>query len=256
MKKNVLTIAGLDPSAGAGLAADLKVFEHFDCNGFAMATALTVQSSRGVFAVNAVEPTIIAAQGQALFKDFNITGVKLGMLGNKEILLAVTELLQTFKPITIILDPILISSSGKRLLSLEGQEAMIKELLPLCSLITPNIPEAEALTGLEITDEESTKVAGQQLLSMGPDAVLIKGGHSSGPPIDWLFTKGKSYNFKAVKHKGPGPHGTGCHLSSAILCLLAHGEDLPSAVQNAKTWLLQLIASSQKLGQGTPYIQI
>ena len=256
MKQNLLSIAGLDPSAGAGMTADLKVFEHFGFNGFAMATALTVQNSLGVQSVNEVEATLIEEQARALFEDFNIAGLKLGMLANEKTILAIVALIQTFDLKNIILDPILVSSSGKRLLSESGQETMIKELLPHCSLITPNIPEATSLTGVEIIDHKSLEDAGQKLLKLGAKAVLIKGGHSSGPPTDWFFEPDQSLSFTSKKHEGPSPHGTGCHLSSAILCLLADGNSLPTAIEKAKAWLLLQIQNSKNLGQGSPYLQI
>ena len=256
MKQSLLTIAGLDPSGGAGLLADTKVFESFGFSGAAVATALTVQNSTGVFAVNGVEAKIVGGQLAKLFEDLTFAGAKLGMLSNEQIVCQVAALLKAFPQKLLVLDPVLISSSGKRLLSEAGQAAMITELLPLCDLITPNLAEAEALTGIAITGEAHLREAGEKLLTLGPKAALIKGGHSQGPPTDWLFVGGDAIAISGDRYNGPSPHGTGCHLSSSILALLAQGNPMETAAREAKKWLFTKIKTAQKQGSGSPYLSI
>jgi len=256
MKPILLSYAGLDPSAGAGILADFAVFEHLGCRGMAVATALTAQNSRTVSDWQLVGGDLLKGQLKAIWDDFSLAGLKSGMLGSLEAVQVLAEQLEEEPLPHFILDPVLVSSSGRPMLTPEAQEEMVKRLFPLADLITPNLPELEALTGLTPQTEEEFAQAGAALLALGPKAVLIKGGHAPGQATDRLYSHDATHRFSSPRLSGASPHGTGCHLSSAILAYLAQGRSLPDAVDQAKCLLQGWIANAAPLGQGKPYLHI
>ncbi len=244
-----LTIAGSDPSGGAGIQADLKTFHQFGVYGEAAVTLLTVQNTRRVSRVEILSADLVIEQIEAVISDIPPAAAKTGALGSVEIVEAVAELAQTFT-FPLIVDPVMISKQGATLMSLEAQEALKKKLLPQAYLVTPNIPEAEALSGLKIRCEEDMEIAAQRLLDFGCKAALVKGGHREGDAIDILKSAGISKRFSTRRIDTPHTHGTGCTYSAAITAGLALGRPLKEAIQVAKEFILAAIASAPGLGAG------
>jgi hydroxymethylpyrimidine/phosphomethylpyrimidine kinase len=249
----VLTIAGFDPSSGAGITADIKTIAAHDCYGIACITALTVQSTAGVRRVEPVAPQTITETLQELVSDLEIAAVHLGMLGSHEAVNAVAEFLAEARLPHVVLDPILKSSSGAALLDVAGTELLINKLLPLSQVITPNLDEASALTGLAVTDISQMKLAAARLHSLGAANVVITGGHLE-KAIDLLsFTTSKGIEqeiFKADRQKSNSTHGTGCAFATGLACHLAHGRGLPEAVLLSKAFVGAAIANAHPLGRG------
>jgi len=252
MIPNLLSIAGSDPSGGAGIAADLKTFAALSCNGMAVITALTAQNSHGVKSMHVPPADFAAAQIDAIFEDIEVAAVKVGMLGSGAVTLAVAERLAFYKPRLIVLDPVLAATSGGALSADGTSEAMIRHLFPLATVITPNISEAARLSGETIApDREGMRRAAMLLHARGAKALLIKGGHLEGATSDDLFFDGMSYRlFSAPRIKTPNTHGTGCTLSSAIAAYLAKGCALPQAIGAAKTYLNGALAAAGALSAG------
>lgn len=254
MTPSVLTVAGFDPSGGAGVQADLRVFASLGAAGLSVATALTVQDTRGVRAVHPVDAAVIDAQLDGLFADASIAAVKIGMLGGAAQARSVARALNLHKPMRVILDPVLASTGGFSLLDVPGREVLLHELLPLCDLVTPNLSEAAALTGLSVCDESSMTQAGEKLLRAGAKAVLIKGGHLSDAPTDVLFRPGKPpLAFAGARVATAHTHGTGCLLSSAIAAFLALGRDLEDSVREAKELVARALKTPVVAGSGRGY---
>ncbi len=254
MKPSALTIAGFDPSGGAGIQADLHVFSALGVAGFSVSTALTVQNSRGVQAVHPVDAKIIGAQMEALFSDAPIGAVKIGMLAGAAQVREVVRSLERFRPPHVVLDPVLASTGGFPLLDAPGRNALLRELLPLCGLITPNLPEAAALTGFEVGGEAAMGAAGKELLRLGARAVLIKGGHLSGRPTDVLFQSGVApVVYAGARVATPHSHGTGCLLSSATASGLALGLHLEESIRRAKKLVGRALESPVVAGRGRGY---
>ena len=245
-----LTIAGSDPSGGAGIQADLKTFHQFGVYGEAAITLLTVQNSRGVRRVECLSADLVVQQVHALLEDIPPRAVKSGALGNREIIAAVAELATSFD-CPFVIDPVAISKHGARLLAADAIEAFKALLLPRASLVTPNLAEAEMLTGLEVRDVAGMYAAGEKLLAMGARAVLVKGGHLAGDAVDVLFDGSKRVEFTAPRVSTPHTHGTGCTYSAAIGALLARGEDLETAVRRAKRYITEAIRTNPGLGSGS-----
>jgi hydroxymethylpyrimidine/phosphomethylpyrimidine kinase len=249
-----LTIAGSDSGGGAGIQADLKVFAAFDVFGTSAITAVTAQNSMRVSAIHSVPPTVVAAQIEAAFADLPVASVKIGMLGNAGVIAAAAETLSRHNASRIVLDPVLVATSGARLLPEEALAALVALLLPRTLLLTPNLPEAAALTGSPIaTDEAAMIVQAKALLAMGPKAVLIKGGHAAGPrSTDLLFGADGVTRFSAQRQSVGEIHGGGCMFSSALAAGLARGWPLPASVRYAKGFISRAIAAapSQALGSG------
>lgn len=229
-----MSVAGSDPSGGAGLQADLKTFTLLACYGQAVPTALTVQNSLGVRDSVPVDAELVYRQIACAMQDLMPHAVKIGMLPNAAVAKAVAEALRRFRPAFVVLDPVMISSSGRRLVDEEAVEAMDKELMSLCTLVTPNIPEAVALSGNP--DGTPKEWAGMLSDKWGGVAVLVKGGHAAGRPVDVLFADGL-HTFESDRVETPNTHGTGCVLSSAIAALTTRGYGLPAAVEGAKKFL-------------------
>jgi len=252
MIPNLLSIAGFDPSGGAGIAADLKTFAALRCNGMAVITALTAQNTRGVKAMHVPPADFAAAQIDAIFEDVEVAAVKIGMLACGAIVEEVADRLAYYKPPFIVLDPVLSATSGEALATSDTATAIVRHLLPLVTLVTPNIPEAERLLGCEVApDLEGMRRAAKLFHTRGAKAVLIKGGHVGGATSDDLLSSGGSYRlFSAPRIATPNTHGTGCTLSSAIAAYLAQGLELGDAISAAKTYLSGALAAAGQLSVG------
>jgi hydroxymethylpyrimidine/phosphomethylpyrimidine kinase len=257
----VLTIAGFDPSSGAGVTADIKTIAAHGCYGVACITAMTVQSTAGVHRVEAVDPTLVTETLQELATDIPIAAVHIGMLGTGKVVKAVVEFLSQpgkagspSKFPNVVLDPILRSSSGADLLDAAGIRLLIDKLLPLADVITPNVDEAAILTGLKVTDLEEMRAAAAKLHQMGSAAVVITGGHLE-KAIDLLSFTTKSgvqqEVFKAERQRSNSTHGTGCAFATAMACHLALDRGLAEATLLAKTYVTAAIAAGHPLGRGT-----
>lgn len=250
----VLTIAGSDPSCGAGIQADLRVIHANGCLGLSAITALTIQNSMGVLAVHPVAADLLFDQLEALFDDTHIHAVKIGMLGGAEQVAAVALALQRFQPPNIVLDTVLASTGGTPLLDAAGRHRMLYELFPYCDLVTPNIHELSILTEIETTHSVGRNLAAQNLLEMGAKAVLVKGGHLEGNPTDTLhLTEGLPLEFVGERIETNHTHGTGCFLSSAIASNLALGHTIKNAVLRAKQFLTTGLRNPTILGKGRGY---
>ncbi|MEG2651420.1 MAG: bifunctional hydroxymethylpyrimidine kinase/phosphomethylpyrimidine kinase, partial [Eubacterium sp.] len=236
--KTVLTIAGSDSSGGAGIQADIKTIAAHGLYATSAITALTAQNTLGVTAIQETTPDFLAAQLDAVFTDIPPDAVKIGMVANAALIAVIAEKLVQYKPAAIVADPVMVSTSGSALLVPEARETLIHTLLPLATLITPNIPEAEVLWGQAIPDEKAMETAARAIAHQlkGP-AVLIKGGHRVSDATDLLYTQDTLTWFSGQRIATENTHGTGCTLSSAIACQLALGEDLPTSIKKAKAYL-------------------
>ena len=262
----VLTIAGSDPSGGAGIQADLKTITAFGCYGMSVITAVTVQNTMGVTGVEAMSPDLVAAQLDAVFSDIRPDAVKIGMAVCRETIEVLIEKLTEYRAEHIVLDPVMISTSGRRLLSENAVDTLIHGLLPLAGLSTPNLPECEALTGQPIRSREDMILASLLLHQQTKQPVLLKGGHMTFSPqnapegispeeapvdcSDLLRTPDGVRWYQAPLIQTTNSHGTGCTLSSAIASCLAGGLSLPDAVAEAKTYLSGALAAGLDLGKG------
>jgi hydroxymethylpyrimidine/phosphomethylpyrimidine kinase len=250
----VLTIAGFDPSSGAGVTADIKTIAAHGCYGVACITALTVQSTAGVQRVESVDAGLVAETLTELASDVEIAAVHIGMLGSGKVVRAVAHFLDAHKMPNVVLDPILKSSSGTGLVDAAGAQSLLEKLLPLTTVVTPNIDEAAALTGLTVADPEQMRLAARKLHEMGALAVVVTGGHLE-KAIDLLSFTGKrgieQELFKSVRLKSNSTHGTGCAFATALACHLAMGRGLPEAVLLAKAFVVAAISNAQPLGHGT-----
>jgi hydroxymethylpyrimidine/phosphomethylpyrimidine kinase len=246
----LLTIAGFDPSCGAGVGADLKTFAAHNCYGVAAVTALTVQSTLGVVSVHATPSATLRAQLDTLVEDIVLAGVKIGMLANRANASVVCEFLDKHKPPHVVLDPVFRPTAGNaELLDTSGLKFVRDELLKRVDVITPNIPEAEFLTGMEVKDLAAMKTAGQKLIEMGARAVVVTGGHLD-KPID-VFCVGNEVEMFGGDHvRSPNTHGSGCTFSSAIVAQLASGQQLREAVILAKAYVTKAIEKSYQIGKG------
>ncbi len=249
--KKVLTIAGSDCSGGAGIQADLKTMAAHKVYGMSVITALTAQNTTGVQGVMEVSTDFIAAQIDSVFSDIRPDAVKIGMMANADIIKTVAQRLMHHKAENIVVDPVMVSTSGHKLLSEDAIEALYTYLLPLGRLITPNIPEAEVLSAMEINGDDDMIKAGEIIGSKLPSAVLVKGGHRINDATDLLLQNGEKTWFKAERVDNPNTHGTGCTLSSAIACNLALGYSLEESITNAKNYLVGALNSQLDLGQGS-----
>ena len=241
MKKHIcaLTIAGFDGSGGAGIQADLKTFSALGCYGTSVLTSLPVQNTSGVKNIYDIDIKCIEEQCHAIFEDINIDFVKIGMLQRTDIIETIAKILKKYKPQNIVLDPVMVAKSGDRLLDKNAISALKTEIFPLATIITPNIPEAQELLSRKISTDEEIEQAGQELLSLGPQSVVIKGGHKTSPTSkDLLITKDKNiFWLSTPRIKTNNTHGTGCTFSSAIASYLGHGLGIELAVENAKKYI-------------------
>jgi len=262
-----LSIAGSDCSAGAGIQADLKTFQHFRVHGLTAVTCVVSETANIVRAVHPVPVEILIDQISLLLESFPVAAIKTGMLFSAAHVAAVAEILRIYPGVPLVVDPVMIASTGTSLLEPEAVDAYCELLLPLARIITPNLPEAEALLGESIPDESALEAAAHRLAKIFGTAVLIKGGHLDGPEcIDLLVDEGKVHRFSAARIAVPGSHGTGCTLSAAIAAGLARGESLPRSVEMAKAYLGETLRRSYRfqfsagpivhaLNQGTTFHQ-
>lgn len=248
--KKVLTIAGSDCSGGAGIQADIKTITVHKMYAMSVITSLTAQNTTGVFAIQDATPDFTAAQMDAVFTDIFPDAVKIGMLSNPHIIDVVAEKLSCYKANNIVLDPVMISTSGSRLLSEEAESVLIEKLLPLARVITPNLFEAQALTGIEVKTIDDMKKAAERLSGEYGCAVLVKGGHLTERATDILYDGGEYFSFDSKFVDNKNTHGTGCTLSSAIACNLADGFSLNESVERAKAYLTGAIKAKLDLGKG------
>jgi len=248
--KTVLIIAGSDPGAGAGLQQDLKVATLWGTYGLTVVTALTIQNSRGVQAVHPVTPEVVDAQLHAVFSDFPVDAVKVGMLATGDIVRVVARRLQEQPPPYLVVDPVLAASSGAPLLEAEGITVLKEEIFPLTHLLTPNAPEAALLTGLEVSTPTLLEDAARRLQKLGPIWVLAKGGHLPGEPVDVLTDGANAYHLTGPRLAAPHSHGSGCALAAACAAGLAQGLSLPEAVNQARTLVAQALRWGLPLGGG------
>jgi hydroxymethylpyrimidine/phosphomethylpyrimidine kinase len=247
-----VTIAGSDSGGGAGIQADLKTFSALGVYGASVIAALTAQNTRGVSAVLDVPPGFVTAQMDAVFADLAVGAVKIGMLGNAGVVEAVATGLARHHQSRVVLDPVMVASSGDRLLTPDAVEALRTRLVPLALVVTPNLPEAAALLDAPqaATDDEMVRQA-ERLLASGAKAVLMKGGHGKGAEsADLLVTATATVRFAAARIATKNTHGTGCTLAAAIAAGLAKGEDLVIAVRAAKDYVTAAIAAADRLGVG------
>jgi len=247
-----LTIAGSDSSGGAGIQADLKTFAALGVYGASVITALTAQNTTGVSGIHQVPAEFVTAQIDAVFSDLTVGAVKIGMVAQLASIDAITAGLKRWLPNYVVLDPVMVATSGDRLLAAEAIEALRRKLVPYASIITPNLPEAAALLDEPVAESEAAvEHQGKRLLAIGCRAVLIKGGHGQGDEsIDYLFDANGTLALAAPRIATRNTHGTGCSLSSAIAAGLAKGESLETAVRNAKTWISAAISAADRFSVG------
>jgi hydroxymethylpyrimidine/phosphomethylpyrimidine kinase len=249
---NALTIAGTDPSGGAGIQADLKTFSALGAYGCSVITALVAQNTRGVQSVYRIEPDFVAAQLDSVFSDVRIDTTKIGMLAETDIVEAVAERLRRYQVQNVVLDTVMLAKSGDPLLSPDAVVALREHLLPQVSLITPNLPEAAALLEApHARNEQEMLEQGRALLALGCEAVLMKGGHlENAESPDWLFTRDGATCFTAPRIHTKNTHGTGCTLSAALAALRPRHPDWAATVAHAKAWLSAALAQADTLEVG------
>jgi hydroxymethylpyrimidine/phosphomethylpyrimidine kinase len=247
-----LTIAGSDSSGGAGIQADIKTFAALGVYGASVITALTAQNTQGVSGIHPVPASFVTAQIDAVFADLDVGAVKIGMVAEASVIDAIVGGLLRWSPAHVVLDPVMVATSGDRLLAPDAVEALRRKLVPRAQLLTPNLPEAAALLDEPIAESESDIVGqGQRLLALGCASVLIKGGHGQGAEsIDYLVTGDGVLTLAAPRIATKNTHGTGCSLSSAVAAGLAKGEDMETAVRGAKVYITAAIAAADRLGVG------
>ena len=247
-----LTIAGSDSSGGAGIQADLKTFAALGVYGASVITALTAQNTTGVSGIHQVPAEFVTAQIDAVFSDLAVGAVKIGMVAQLDNIDAIAAGLKRWSPKHVVLDPVIVATSGDRLLASEAIEALRSKLIPCASIITPNLPEAAALLDEPVAESEAAvEHQGKRLLAMGCRAVLIKGGHGEGAEsIDYLIDPQGTRALAAPRVATKNTHGTGCSLSSAIAAGLAKGEGLETAVGNAKAWISAAISAADRFSVG------
>jgi hydroxymethylpyrimidine/phosphomethylpyrimidine kinase len=254
--KTALTIAGSDSCGGAGIQADLKSFSAQGVYGMSVITAVTAQNTQGVFAVQDLTPEIIGQQIDAIFTDIEVDGVKIGMVSQIASIEAISKKLQQYRPKNVVIDPVMISKSGYSLLQPEAKTALIEKLLPLADVLTPNLPEAEAILEekyqkeFKITNVDEMVLAAKEIHKLGPKYVLIKGGHLEGKAVDVLYDGTDMTFLETERINTKNTHGTGCTLSSAIAANLALGFSIVESVKRAKEYITIAIEQSLEIGKG------
>ncbi|MEJ6952523.1 bifunctional hydroxymethylpyrimidine kinase/phosphomethylpyrimidine kinase [Natronospora cellulosivora (SeqCode)] len=253
--KKVLSIAGSDSGAGAGIQADLKTFSALGVYGMTAITSVTAQNTTGVSGIQDISPDLVLKQIDAVFSDIGVDAVKIGMVSNNEIIMAIAEGLKKWKADRVVLDPVMISESGSYLLQKDARETLINELIPLATIITPNLYEGMALANKEINSLEEMEEVARDLYNLTSSAVLLKGGHLSDKQlsdkaIDIFYDGDSIYSFEAVKLDNRNTHGTGCTYSSAIAAYLSLGFEIKEAIAKAKNYISEAIRSGIDIGQG------
>jgi hydroxymethylpyrimidine/phosphomethylpyrimidine kinase len=245
-----MTIAGSDSGGGAGIQADLKTFAALGVFGTSTLTAITAQNTVGVTAVHEIPTDIIAAQIDAVITDIGADAVKTGMLASVAIVETVADGIRRHGITRLVVDPVMVAKSGDRLLREEAIAAVREMLLPLASVVTPNIPEAQDLTGMTVEDDDDVRRVAQAIIDMGAASVVVKGGHRAGPPTDVFYDGDRFLEFTTERIDTVNTHGTGCTFASAVAAYLAHGKTVPEAVGAAKEYVTEAIRGSYPVGQG------
>lgn len=250
--KKLLTVAGSDSSGGAGVQADLKTFAALGTYGMSCICALTAQNTKGVTMVVNTPEEMVTAQLHAVYEDIYPDAVKTGMLSTPGIVSAVADFIKNHKGSPLVVDPVMVATTGAVLLEEEAVELYKKELLPEATLVTPNIPEAEFLSGIKIKTAEDMEKAAKELMKYGSQSVLVKGGHRVMEALDVLYDGKKVYRFPGKRIDTENTHGTGCTLSAALAVMLAEGMEMPQAVEQAKKYVAGAIeaAKDKKIGHG------
>lgn len=249
--KTALSIAGTDPTGGAGIQADLKTMTLNGVFAMSVETALVAQNTTGVRGILEVSPEFLALQIDAVFEDIPPDAVKIGMVSSPALITVIGERLRRYRPPTIVVDPVMVTASGHRLIGEDAAEALKRELLPLCTLATPNIPEAQVLAGMEIRTPQEMETVARRISQAFGCAVLLKGGHSVNDANDLLAEQEKTQWFPGKRIPNPNTHGTGCTLSSAIAANLAKGFPLSQAISLAKDYISSALVAMLDLGRGS-----
>jgi hydroxymethylpyrimidine/phosphomethylpyrimidine kinase len=249
--KVALTIAGSDSSGGAGIQADLKTFQALGVYGMSAITAVTVQNTQKVYAIQQIDPQIVYDQIMCLFEDIAIDAVKIGMVSSVELIHVIAQALRKVQRPPVVLDPVMISKSGYPLLKQEARQALVAELFPLAEVVTPNIHEAETLVGNAITNPDQMAKAAEKIIQLGAAKVVVKGGHLPGDQATDILYDGQSFQHLVTPRLNtPNTHGTGCTFSAAIAAYLAKGAGFFDAVQQAKHYITGAIANALNIGKG------
>lgn len=251
MIKKVLTIAGSDSSGGAGIQADIKTITCHKMYAMSAITALTAQNTTGVYGVQEATPEFVGQQIDCIFNDIRPDAVKIGMVSSSKIIKVIVEKLKKYNAESIVVDPVMVATSGSQLLEKEAMSTLINELLPMGTVITPNIPEAEILCGFKINEQDDMLRAAKKIATSIKGGVLIKGGHFSNTADDLLYIDGKEVWYKQEKIYNENTHGTGCTLSSAIACNLADGYSIEDSIRNAKSYITGALKAGLNLGKGS-----
>jgi hydroxymethylpyrimidine/phosphomethylpyrimidine kinase len=245
-----LTIAGSDPSGGAGIQADIRTFTAFGVYGAAVIAALTAQNTLGVAAIREIPPAFMEAQLRTLLEDVKVDAVKTGMLLSARTVSLVADAVRRYRLRRLVIDPVMVSTSGKRLLRKGAVAAMLDELFPLAMLVTPNLSEASLISGIAIETVRDMEEAARLILKLGPKAVLVKGGHLKGDAVDVLYDGRTLHYFKGKRVEGVAIHGAGCVYSAAITAGLAKGMEVKDAVSEAKKFVTKAIKKAEPVGKG------
>ena len=246
-----LTIAGSDSGGGAGIQADLKTFTVLRCYGISVVTAITAQNTLGVQASSALDPELVRQQMDSVLGDIGAAAAKTGMLANAGVVEAVADGVRAHGLSPLVVDPVMVAKGGAPLLAPEAREAVIRLLLPLATVITPNLPEAEALTGLRLETPEAVREAARRLHDLGPAWVVMKGGHRPGPvAVDVVYDGQSFHELRAPRMETTRTHGTGCTFAAAITAFLAQGRPVLEAIQLAKTFVTRAIETAPAIGEG------
>ncbi|NPU82946.1 MAG: bifunctional hydroxymethylpyrimidine kinase/phosphomethylpyrimidine kinase [Syntrophaceae bacterium] len=246
----VLTIAGSDSGGGAGIQADLKTITVLGGFGMSVITALTAQNTRGVWGIHKVPPSFVAAQFDAVAGDIGVDAAKTGMIASRSIIRMVAAKVREYDIDRLVVDPVMVAKGGASLMEAAARNALIRELIPLARVITPNIPEAEVLTGIDIRGTEDMKRAAEAIAGMGARSVVVKGGHLEGDAVDLLYENGECRLFRTPRLRTKDTHGTGCTFSAALTVGLAKGQSVEQAVAEAKRYITSAIRHSLRLGGG------
>lgn len=253
--KTALTIAGSDCSGGAGIQADIKTMTMNGVYAMSAVTALTAQNTTGVTGIQESSPEFLEMQLDAVFEDIYPDAVKIGMVASGELIRAIADRLRHYDAGNVVIDPVMVSTSGSALMRTDAVNTLVEELLPLATLVTPNIPEAEVLSGRTITSKEEMSEAAKQIGDENHCAVLLKGGHSVNDANDLLYAEGRLTWFQGKRIDNPNTHGTGCTLSSAIASNLAKGFSLEDSVERAKSYISEALGAMLDLGKGSGPMQ-
>ncbi len=248
--KKVLTIAGSDCSGGAGIQADLKTFMAHGCYGMSVITALTAQNTTGVYGIENCTPEFVKNQLECVLTDIPPGAIKIGMVSSVAIIEAIVEKLKEHQSTNIVVDPVMVATSGSRLIEDDAMDALLKQLMPLSTVITPNLYEAELISGMKIHTVDEMVDAAKKIAETYQGHILIKGGHLETDANDLLYTEGEIFWFEGKKIDNPNTHGTGCTLSSAIASNLALGHTVEESIRNSKAYIAGAIADKMDIGKG------